>query len=184
MRRLWRKLTTQSWLLSRWRYKRHGLELRGRPGDAAWYFAYGSNMHESVFLERRGMRPKEWRVGRIHGYRLRFNLDGRPLGKAAPANICVDPDAEVWGVLYRITGRERLRLDASEGVPGKRYRPIIIVAEDADSRPVEAVAYLAQGNEKDGRPSLRYISLLREGARSRGLPETWLRLLDSVEHAE
>ena len=52
-----------------------------------WYLAYGSNMHHSAFRERRGIQPMEWRVGRIKGYRLRFNLEGRPKGKAAPANI-------------------------------------------------------------------------------------------------
>jgi hypothetical protein len=70
-----------------------------------WYFAYGANMHDSAFRERRGMNPLEWRPGRIRGYRLRFNLEGRPTGKAAPANIFFDPNAEVWGVLYKITRR-------------------------------------------------------------------------------
>jgi hypothetical protein len=31
-------------------------------------------------------------------------------------------------------------------------------------------------------PSHRYMSLLREGARAHGLPDDWLRFLDSVEH--
>ena len=93
----------------------------GHP-DLVWYLAYGSNMHHSAFRERRGMQPSEWRVARVTGYRLRFNLEGRPKGKAAPANICPDPDCEMWGVLYRITRRELLRLDSTEGVPGRHYR--------------------------------------------------------------
>jgi len=66
-----------------------------------------------------GIRPLASRVGRIVGYRLRFNLEGRPKGKAAPANICPDADQEVWGVLYKITRRDMLRLDSTEGVPGR-----------------------------------------------------------------
>jgi cation transport regulator ChaC len=184
MRMSWRKLTARSWLLSRWHYRLHALELRGRPGDGVWYFAYGSNMHDSVFLERRQMRPLEWRTGRIKGYRLRFNLDGRPLGQAAPANICADPSAEVWGVLYKLTGRAMLRLNSSEGIPGKRYRPVSLLAQDMNDEPIDVVTYIADGNECDGRPSLRYISLLREGARHHGLPDAWLQLLDSIEPAE
>jgi cation transport regulator ChaC len=180
----WRKLTARSWLLSRWHYRLHQLELRGRPGDAVWYFAYGSNMHDSVFLERRAMRPLEKRIGRISGYRLRFNLDGRPLGKAAPANICADPAAEVWGVLYKLTGRAMLRLNSSEGIPGKRYRPVALFAHDMNGEAIEVITYIAEGNESDGRPSLRYISLLREGARRHGLPEAWVQHLESVEPAE
>ena len=68
-------------------------------------------MHEGTFVERRRIRPLESRAGRIAGYRLRFNLEGRPKGRAAPANICPDPDQEVWGVLYKITRRDLLRLD-------------------------------------------------------------------------
>jgi len=180
----WRRVTARSWILSRFYYRLHKLELKGRPRDAVWYFAYGSNMHDSVFLERRKMMPSEWRAGRVKGYRLRFNLDGRPLGKAAPANICLDPAEEVWGVLYKITGRQMLRLNASEGIPGFRYRPVALLAEDRNGEAVEVITYVAEGNEKDGRPSLRYITLLREGARSHGLPQHWQQKLDAVEPAE
>jgi gamma-glutamylcyclotransferase len=139
-------------------------------------------MDDSTFRIRRGIQPLEHRCARVKGYRLRFNLDGRPSGKAAPANLHSDPDAEVWGVLYRITRRDLIRLDATEGVPGRGYRHIIVEAEDTDNRLVRAVAYIAQGKEADGRPSLRYITLLRDGARAHGLPESYIRFLERIEH--
>jgi cation transport regulator ChaC len=182
VRRRLRRLLTKSWLLSRWHYRWHGHVLAGRPSDPVWYLAYGSNMHHSAFRERRGMKPTEWRVARVKGYRLRFNLEGRPKGKAAPANICPDPDGEFWGVLYRITRRELLYLDFTEGVPGRHYRHALVSAEDLDGNVVTAVTYMARGRETDGVPSFRYISLLREGARAHGLPDTWLQYLESVRH--
>ncbi len=112
-------------------------------------------MHDSAFRERRGMRPLEWRAGRVAGYRLRFNLEGRPIGKAAPANIAPDPDAEVWGVLYRITRANLLRLDSTEGVPGRRYRHLWVDATDIEGRTIEAVTYITDGKEVDGNPSRR-----------------------------
>jgi gamma-glutamylcyclotransferase len=183
LRRKRRRLIAQSWVLSRLYYPLCGARLMGRPNDEIWYFAYGANMHEATFRVRRGIQPFECRPGRIKGYRLRFNLEGRPRGKAAPANLCRDPDAEVWGVLYRITRRALVRLDSTEGVPGHGYRHIVVYADDADGRRLQAVAYMGEGNEVDGKPSLRYIKLLREGARAHGLPEHYIRFLDGVEHA-
>jgi cation transport regulator ChaC len=184
MKKHWRRLIVKSWTLSRWYYRFHKLELSGRSTEPVWYFAYGSNMHDSAFRERRQMQPIESRPGRLKGYRLRFNLDGRPIGKAAPANICLDLDAEVWGVLYQITGREMLRLNLTEGVPGKRYRPVWLRVEDDMGKEIVAFTYVAEGNETDGRPSLRYITLLRDGAQAHGLPEAWIRYLHQVEPAE
>ena len=173
------------WQLVKWRYRRFGAEVKGRPDDEVWHLAYGSNMNESVFCERRGLRPLEWRAGCLPGYRLRFNLDGRPLGRAAPANIFPDPDAEVWGVLYRITWKDLVRLDSTEGVPHRRrYQHLHAEGRDIDGNAVPLVTYMADGNAADGNPSLRYITLLRDGARAHGLPAAYIDFLDNVEHAK
>jgi gamma-glutamylcyclotransferase len=87
-------------------------------------------------------------------------------------------------VLYKLTRRDLLRLDSTEGVPGRGYRPQWFVAADNEGRQVSAVAYIARGRETDGTPSLRYLTLLREGARANGLPGHWLQFLDSVKHME
>ena len=141
-------------------------------------------MHDDAFLKRRRMSPFEGRVARAVGYRLRFNLEGRPRGKAAPANLSRDAGAEVWGVAYRIDRAALLLLDASEGVPGRRYRHLELEVQDCDGRVMSAVTYVADGAEQDGRPSLRYITLLREGARAHGLPEHYVRYLEQVKNAE
>ena len=184
MRIYWRRAIARSWILSRWYYRLHGLRLTGRASDTVWYFAYGSNMHNDAFLERRRMRPTEWRVGQLKGYRLRFNLDGIPKGKSAPANISPDPDSEVWGVLYKITHRQMLRLNLTEGVPGRVYRPTWLGMHDVDGQTVTAMTYVAEGKESDGSPSLRYIALIRDGARAHGLPTSWLQVLESVVHVK
>ena len=79
-------------------------------------------MHDSAFREWRGMRPIEWRPARLPGYRLRFDVRQLPGRKMAYANLCADPQAETWGVIYKITRRELVRLDATEGIPWSRYR--------------------------------------------------------------
>ncbi len=176
-------LLSRSWTVSWCLYRLHGIRLVGPPGANVWYFAYGANMHDSAFRGWRGMHPLEWRPGRVRGYRLRFNLGGRPRGKAAPANLFADPGAEVWGVLYKITRRDLVRLDATEGIPWSRYRPEWVDADDIDDNRISAVTYIAQGNKDDGSPSLRYLTLLREGARAHGLPKHYIRFLERIRHA-
>jgi gamma-glutamylcyclotransferase len=178
-----RRVIARSWALSRCYYRVRGAQLVGHPAEAVWYFAYGANMHDMTFRVRRGIEPIEYCRGRLEGYRLRFNLDGRPKGKAAPANLSPDPVAEVWGVLYRISRRDLMRLDRTEGVPGRGYRhKTVQVVTDAGPL-VDALTYIAQGKEADGKPSLRYLTLLRDGARTHGLPPHYIRFLDSIEHA-
>jgi cation transport regulator ChaC len=89
---------------------------------------------------------------------------------------------EVWGVLYRLKRRTLIRLNASEGVLGRRYCPVWLNVEDGNGSPLQAIAYIADGNEKDGVPSLRYLTLLREGASAHGLPEKWIAYLADVRH--
>ena len=160
------------------------MPLDGKPGDEVWYFAFGANLNDDVFRTRRNMQPLEWRVGQVVGYRLRFNLEGRPKGRAAPANIAPQPGDEVWGVLYRLTRRDMLRLNASEGVPGWRYYPALVQASDRDGHKMNALTLIADGQAQDGNPSLRYITLLRDGARQHGLPPRWIDKLDQVVAAE
>ncbi|MDZ7842611.1 MAG: gamma-glutamylcyclotransferase family protein [Gammaproteobacteria bacterium] len=175
----------RSWQLSRLWYRLFGIHLEGAPDDEVWYFAFGANMHDSVFRGRRQMTPVEWRPGRLKDYRLRFNLEGQPKGRAAPANIEPAPGSEVWGVLYRMTRRDLLWLDHTEVVPGWKYRHLWTEAEDCQGHRLSpAVTYIANGADSDGRPSQRYITLLREGARQHELPEHWVRFLERVEPAD
>ena len=178
-----RRVIARSWLLSRCYYRVRGTRLVGRPAEGVWYFAYGANMHDATFRVRRGIEPLDYCRGRLEGYRLRFNLDGRPKGKAAPANLCSDPAAEVWGVLYRISRRDLMRLDRTEGVPGRGYRHETVQVVTDTGLVLDAVTYIAQGKERDGKPSLRYLTLLRDGARTHGLPPPYIRFLDSIEPA-
>jgi hypothetical protein len=92
---------------------------------------------DSAFRVRCDVQALECRPGRIKGYRLRFNLDGRPRGKAAPANLHPDLEAELWGVLYRITRRDLLRLDSK----GRGYRHI--AAYRVMARPPSPVSTLS-----------------------------------------
>ena len=184
LKRLWLPVILRLWPLARLWYRLWDLTLEGQPSEEVWYFAFGANLNDGVFRGRRKMRPLEWRVGSVDGYRLRFNLEGRPKGKAAPANIEPQDGEEVWGVLYRMTRRDMVWLNSTEGVPGWRYYPIWVRAEDRDGVQITAFTLIADGLPEDGNPSLRYITLLRNGAREHGLPPHWIDKLNSVTPAK
>jgi hypothetical protein len=54
-----------------------------------------------------------------------------------------DPQAEVWGVLYRLTRRDLIRFDATEGIPWSWYRPHWLDAEGINGSPSRAMTYTA-----------------------------------------
>ena len=170
-----------------WRVCRLWVRLRrGRvppPGvpDPVWYFAYGSNMNERLFRERRHMTPLETRIGRLGGYRLCFSVAGgmRP-GVSAPANIAEAPGSTVHGVLYLLPRRKFVRLDASEGA---QYGYLWTEAEDSAGNRLPVVTYKLRRPASEGLPSLRYLNIVREAARQRGLPDDYVRFLDDTGHA-
>ena len=90
------------WQLCRsWVKFRRGRIPPRKVSDPVWYFAFGSNMNERLFKERRHMTPLETRIARVEGYRLCFTVvGGRRPGISAPANIVEAPGDIVYGVLY------------------------------------------------------------------------------------
>ena len=160
------------------RYRRGRLPPRSLP-DPIWYFAYGSNMNERLFRERRHMTWHEARVGRLDGYRLAFTVAGgmRP-GVSAPANIVAGPGSSVFGVLYRLPLRKFARLDNSEG---RQYAYLHVDVIDYKGERVSAVTYTVPFAAPEGRPGRAYLALIHEAARQRGLPADYAAMLDRIE---
>lgn len=166
-------------LLRVWIRLRRGRAPPASMPDPVWYFAYGSNMNERLFRDRRHMSWREARVGRLHGYRLVFSVAGgmRP-GVSAPANIVPAPGGVVYGALYRLPLRKFARLDNSEG---KQYGYLWTEIEDLAGNRLSAVTYRVPRDAPEGRPGRAYLNLIREAARQRGLPAEYIAFLDGVE---
>jgi cation transport regulator ChaC len=159
---------------------RRGRKPPANMHDPVWYFAYGSNMNEKLFRERRHMTPIETRIGTLAGYRLVFiKAGGAKPGMSAPANIVKDPQSEVHGVLYLLPRRTFARLDNSEG---KQYSYLWTEIEDNMGNRLPAVTYLvADTSSPEGKPGKQYMNLIRTAARERGLPQHYIDFLDSIE---
>lgn len=171
------------WPVLRWwiRYRRGRRAPISLP-DPIWYFAYGSNMNERLFRERRHMVWHEARIGRLDGHRLAFTVAGgmRP-GLSAPANIVAAAGECVYGVLYLLPLRKFARLDASEG---RQYDYLWAEIEDANGQLLSAVTYKVPQAAPEGRPGRQYLNLIREAARRRGLPSAYVDFLERVEARE
>ena len=150
--------------------------------DTLWYFAYGSNMSAGTFVERRGIRPLETRWGWVTGYRLCFDLPIGP-GERGCANIAPAEGVRVAGVLYRITPADAEHLDRTEGVPQGVYHRVAVDVLVEDVGPVSAFTYRSGRGRAGRKPSARYLGLLLDGARARGLPAAYVAWLEAFDLA-
>jgi 2-hydroxychromene-2-carboxylate isomerase/cation transport regulator ChaC len=150
--------------------------------EPLWYFAYGSNLSQATFTGRRGIRPLQKRWGWLEGYRLCFDIPIGP-GERGVANICSEADACTFGAVYLITPADAEHLDRTEGVDRGFYRrvPVTVCTQDGDR--INAFAYQSAFRREERKPSLRYVGLLLEGAREHGLPDDYVRYLESFELA-
>jgi hypothetical protein len=150
--------------------------------DALWYFAYGSNLHGRIFLDRRQMHPLDVRSGWIEGYRLCFNIPIGP-GERGVANIEPEPGARTYGAAYLLTLGECNRLDGTEGVHGGIYRRIDVSVLTPSGDTIAAFAYQSSVTTNGRKPSPRYMGLILEGARQHGLPAEYVAFLQTFELA-
>jgi len=150
--------------------------------DALWYFAYGSNMQRATFESRRRMRPLRAVSGRLHGYRVTFDLPVGP-GERGVANLAVDATATTYGALYLLTVEDFDRLDRTEGVDKSYYHRVGVAVIDRDEQPIEAWTYISPHGKPGRKPSARYLGLLLEGAAEHDLPDDYVRELRAWELA-
>jgi len=85
-----------------------------------WYFAYGSNMNERLFRERRHMTPIETRIGVLYRLPLRkfARLDNSE--DKQYSYLWTDIEDQAGNRLPAVTYRVRRSLGA-QGKPGKQY---------------------------------------------------------------
>lgn len=143
-----------------------------------WYFAYGSNLCVDQMRARTGWAPsaaEHSRIARLPGYRFAFNMRGE--NGQVYANL-VRPGPYVLGVLYRCGAEVLEKLDPFE----KGYHRVRIMAVDQTGQTTEATTYLAdRENMFDGdTPSADYVERILRGGRRHGLPETYLRGIETL----
>ncbi len=120
---------------------------------------------------------------RLRGYRLAFDFWSTRRGGLV-ADILPDAsdtdDAEVWGVLWRVTEEHATALDRYEGVARGSYRREPVRVESDAGEPIDAFAYVICDPGEEGPTTDAYRALLLEGAREFGFPPPYLAMLEAV----
>ena len=132
------------------------------------HFAYGSNMHHAV-MRKHAPAAEPVGVATLAAHRFIIAADG--YASVAPAS-----GASVYGLLWRITPRDRVTLDAWENVEGGLYRAATLpVLQHGQHSP--ALVYIARDGPV-GRPRAGYMEVVVEAARALELPADYIALLE------
>ena len=132
------------------------------------HFAYGSNMSRKLM---RRFAPDARPIGpaELAGYRFYITSDGY-------ASVAPDRAATVHGVLWRLSPRDRIKLDGWENVAAGLYRPRFLPVR-MDGRRVSALVYVARpGGEGAAKPG--YMRLVRAAAHDWDLPAGYCHALE------
>jgi gamma-glutamylcyclotransferase (GGCT)/AIG2-like uncharacterized protein YtfP len=131
------------------------------------HFAYGSNMSRPLMAARcKGAQAIG--LATLSGWRFIINAEG--FGSIAPF-----PGGRVHGVLWRLTARDLVAINAYESIDSGLYLRRRLAVRCGE-RQMAALVYIAsQSGEGRARPG--YIRLVVEAARDWRLPESYIRSL-------
>ncbi len=141
-----------------------------------YYFAYGSNMNWEQ-MRRRCPSAEFVSIARLPGYRFAIARHSR-LRKCGTANIFVDTESDVWGILYDVSEEDLARLDAFED--GYIREMALVLAGTNGQRPLETLVYIAPREEDVPLPNAEYKKLMLEGALYWQLPHGYCVMLESI----
>jgi hypothetical protein len=128
------------------------------------HFAYGSNMDQAVMRKH---APAAEPVGAAALENHRFIITADGYASVEPARV-----RKVYGVLWRLTPRDRVMLDAWENVASGLYRAEILRVRRAGARR-PALVYIARPRPP-GRPKAGYMELVIAAARAWRLPPDYI----------
>ncbi|HVM98512.1 MAG TPA: gamma-glutamylcyclotransferase, partial [Candidatus Acidoferrales bacterium] len=103
------------------------------------------------------------------------------------ANLIEDPQASAYGVLFDVGDDELAHIELTEGVLIENYRRVIVPVEllaKTDAQVVHAFSLSSDKRDPTGRPTVRYMSLLIEGAIEHRLPAEHVEFLRGVPTCE
>jgi hypothetical protein len=142
----------------------------------AFFFAYGDRMNEEKMI---GEKPNARLVGpgRLHGYRLAFNVISREWGGGA-ANAVPDPRSSLWGILWELDDDDMVELRPINRGGGPDEDRVLHIEVHGPDGVVNATTFAVESREAFVRPTDRYFDMLRATAGMHGMPDEAIAELD------
>ncbi|RQM44262.1 gamma-glutamylcyclotransferase [Paraburkholderia bannensis] len=141
------------------------------------YFAYGSNMSTKRLVARLPS-ARSFAVGFLAGYKLTFDKASKDGSGKCDCEYTGNDGDRVYGVIFKVTHKERAALDRFEGA-GKGYEPLSVRVETATGA-VYALTYVATKKQRGLQPYHWYKQHVLVGAREANLPEDYVRAIEAV----
>jgi hypothetical protein len=133
------------------------------------HFAYGSNMSR-LMMRSHAPHARPLGVATLQGFRFLIMTDGyASVERAIPETV--------YGVLWRITPRDRVTLDTWENIEAGLYRAEMLPVRYGGKQ-VPALIYLGR-TDRPGRPKPGYMKAVIEAARDWELPPDYIRSLEA-----
>jgi gamma-glutamylcyclotransferase (GGCT)/AIG2-like uncharacterized protein YtfP len=132
------------------------------------HFAYGSNMHRAI-MRKHAPAADPVGVATLKNYRFVVTADGY-------ASVEPAPEKSVYGLVWRLTPRDRVTLDAWENVAGGLYRAETLPVH-RDGHHISALVYVAR-DRPAGKPRSGYMEVVVEAARALELPPDYIASLE------
>jgi hypothetical protein len=132
------------------------------------HFAYGSNMHRAI-MRKHAPAADPVGMATLKNYRFVVTADGY-------ASVEPAPEKSVFGLVWRLTPRDRVTLDAWENVAGGLYRAETLPVH-RDGQHIAALVYVAR-DCPTGRPRSGYMEVVVEAARALELPADYIASLE------
>lgn len=117
-------------------------------------------------------------IARLADYHFVIGRHSR-LRHCGTATIVAQRGAEVWGIVYDVSDRDLLALDAFED--GYRREKVFVTALNDGHQPIEALAYIAEKEERVPLPNAGYKRHILDGARHWQLPASYCAILEKIK---
>jgi len=134
-----------------------------------FHFAYGSNMSRAV-MRRHASGAEPIGVATLDNFRFLITTHGH-------ASVAPLRTKTVYGVLWRITPRDRVTLAAWENIAGGLYRAAILPVRQAGRQRL-ALVYLAR-SQAEAPPQAGYMDMVIAAALEWQLPLPYIEELRS-----